>query len=74
MQQTNISYRSHIYRKHRDLLSLVSEEGQACDNKHSNLEENIEDFHSFEGEYSTDVMDITNCREQNLKRNLCFVH
>lgn len=74
INKTFSSYRSHIYRKHRDLLSLVNEEGEACHNEHSNLEENIEDFQSFEEELpSTDVENITNCREfrtEDLLQNL----
>lgn len=79
--KTFSSYRSHIYRKHRDLLSLVSEEEEACDDdEHCNSEEHTEDFHDLEEELpNTNVEDIANCREfttedllPNLKRNLCL--
>jgi len=81
-QKTFSSYRSHIYRKHRDLLSLVSVEEEACDDDlHCNSKEHTEDLHGLQEDLpNTNVEDFANCRElrtedllPNFKRNLCLL-
>lgn len=69
INKTFSSYRSHIYRKHRDLLSLVSK-GEAGDNEINNSEENIDD--EFEEDFSsTDIVDVIPTAE-SLEQKIYF--